>query len=103
MSNKAKRETRLTQNSKAKHTRNANKNKKIERKVIESLGALFLPFLGGTFPLIKPLNRQQRGRIETVQVRKEYEGFEKISKRSKRGLKLILASRCYHAVALLSG
>ena len=58
MLNKAKHKTRLTQNSKAKHTRNANKNKKIERKVIESLGALFLPHLGGTFPLIKPLNRR---------------------------------------------
>ena len=58
MSNKAKRETRLTQNSKAKHIRNANKNKKIERKVIESLGAFFLPHLGGTFPLIKPLNQR---------------------------------------------
>ena len=41
--------------------------------------------------------------IETVQVRKEHEGFEKISKRSKRGLKPILVLRCYHAVALLSG
>ena len=30
MLNKAKYKTRLTQNSKAKHTRNANKNKKIE-------------------------------------------------------------------------
>ena len=56
MLNKAKHKTRLTENSKAKHTRNANKNKKIERKVIESLGALFLPHFGGTFPLIKPLN-----------------------------------------------
>ena len=33
----------------------------------------------------------------------EHEGFEKISKRSKRGLKLILASRCYHVVSLSSG
>ena len=86
-----------------KHTRNANKNKRIERKVIESLGALFLPYPGRTLPLIKPLNRWQGGRIKTVQVRKEHEGFEKISKRSKRGLKLILVPRCYHAVALLSG
>ena len=46
MLNKAKHKTRLNQKSKAKHTRNANKNKKIERKVIESLGALFLPQLG---------------------------------------------------------
>ena len=58
MLNKAKHKTRLTQNSKAKHIRNANKNKKIERKVIELLGAFFLPHLRGTFPLIKPLNRR---------------------------------------------
>ena len=51
----------------------------------------------------KTLNRGSGGRIKTVQVRKEHEGFEKISKRSKRGLKLILASKYYHAVALLSG
>ena len=57
MLNKAKHKTRLIQNSKAKHTRNASKNMKIERKVIESLGALFLPHLRGTFPLIKTLNR----------------------------------------------
>ena len=49
MLSKAKHKTRLTQNSKAKHTRNANKNKKIERKVIESLGAIFLPHIEGTF------------------------------------------------------
>ena len=35
-----------------------NKNKKREKKVIESLRALFLSHLGRTFPLIKPLNRQ---------------------------------------------
>ena len=58
MLHKAKHKTRLTQNNKAKHTRNANKNKKIKRKVIESIGALFLPHLGGAFPLIKPLNRR---------------------------------------------
>ena len=56
MLNKAKHKTRLTQKSKAKHIRNANKSKKIVRKVIESLGALFLPYIGGTFSLIKPLN-----------------------------------------------
>ena len=58
MLHKAKHKTRLTQNNKAKHTRNANKNKKIERKVIESLRALFLPHPEKTFPLIKPLNRR---------------------------------------------
>ena len=61
MLSKAKHKTRLTQKKKekkeAKHIRNANKNKKIERKVIESLGALFLSHLGRTFPFIKPLNR----------------------------------------------
>ena len=58
MLNKEKHKIRLTQNSKAKYIRNANKNKKIERKVIESLKALFLPHLGETFPLIKPLNQR---------------------------------------------
>ena len=76
-------------------------NKKRERKMIESLGTLFLPHPGRTFPLIKPLNRRWKGK--TVQVRKEHEGFKKISKGSKRGLKLILVPRCYHVVALLSG
>ena len=58
MLNKTKHKTRYTKKkNKAKHTRNANKSKKIERKMIASLGALFLPHLGGTFPLIKPLNR----------------------------------------------
>ena len=79
------------------------KQEERKRKVTESLEAFFLPCLGRNFPLNEPLNRQWEGRIETVQVRKEYEGFEKISKRSKKGLKLILASRCYHAIALLSG
>ena len=55
--NKAKHKTRLTQ-KKAKHTRNATKNKKIERKVIESLGAIFLPHPGRILHLIKPLNRR---------------------------------------------
>ena len=59
MLNKTKHKTRLTQNLKAKHTSNANKNKKGEREImIESLGALFLPHLVRTFPLIKPLNRR---------------------------------------------
>ena len=37
--------TRLTQNNKAKHTSNANKNKKEREKVTESLGTLFFPHL----------------------------------------------------------
>ena len=43
--------TRLTQNNKAKHTSNAKtKTRKGEREeVIESLGALFLPYLRRTF------------------------------------------------------
>ena len=60
------------------------KQEERKRKVIESLGALFLPHLGRTFPLIKPLNQWKGGRIETVQVRKEHEGLEKITERSKR-------------------
>ena len=35
------------------------KQEERKRKVIESLGALFLPHLGRTFPLIKPLNREE--------------------------------------------
>ena len=97
--------TRLTQNLKAKHTSNAytKTRRERERKVIESLRAIFLPHPGRTFPLIKSFNRRWEGIIKIIQVWKEHEGFEKISKRSKRWLKLILASRCYHVVALLSG
>ena len=100
--NKAKHKTRLTQNKDKTHKLCKNKNSKRKKKVIESLGVLFLPHLERTFPLIKSLNQWWGGRIETVQVRKEHEGFEKISKRSKRGLKLILVPRCYHVVALLN-
>ena len=86
MLNKAMHKTRPTQNMKAKHTSNA-KRKKQEggerEKVIESLEALFLPHLGRTFPFSKPLIRRWGGRIKTVQVQKEHEGFEKIFKRSK--------------------
>ena len=32
------------------------KQEERKRKVIESFGAIFLPHLGRTFPLIKPLN-----------------------------------------------
>ena len=59
MLNKIKYKTRLTQNLKAKHTSNANKNKKGEREImIESLGALFISHLGRTFPSIKPMNQR---------------------------------------------
>ena len=87
MLNKAKHKTRLTQNKSKTHK--LCKNKKQEerkRKVIESLETLFLSHPGRTFHLIKTLNRRWGGRIKTVQVRKEHEGFEKISKGSKRGL-----------------
>ena len=87
---------------KTKHSSYAKQKQEEREEVIESLGALFLPHLRRTFPLSKPLNLWWGERIETVQVRREHEGFEKISKRNKRGLKLILASKCYHVVALLS-
>ena len=105
MLNKAMHKTKLTQNTKAKHKSNAKtKTRRGEReKVTESLGAFFLPHLERTFPFSKPLIWQWRGRIETVQVRKENEGFENISKKIKRGWKLILVSQQYHVVALLSG
>ena len=93
--NKAMHKTRLTQNTKVKHTSNAKtKTRRVEReKVTESLGAPFLPHLGRTFSFSKPLIWQWGGRIKTVQVRKEHEGFGKISKGSKGGWKLILVSR----------
>ena len=61
----------------------------------KSLGAFFLPRLRRIFPLSEALIwwRGGGGRIETVQVRKEHDGFKKISKRSKRGWKLILVSK----------
>ena len=57
MLNKAMHKTRLTQNTKAKHTSNAKtKTRKGEsEKVTESLGAFFLSHLGKTFPFSKPL------------------------------------------------
>ena len=70
MLNKAMHKTRLTQNSKAKHTSNSKiKTRSGEKeKVTEALRALFLPHLGRTFPFSKPLIWQRRGRIETIQV-----------------------------------
>ena len=56
--NKAIHKTRLTQNTKAKHTCNAIKNREGERQVTKSLRAFFLPHLGRTFPLCEPLNRR---------------------------------------------
>ena len=56
MLNKAKRKTRLTQNKSKTHKLCNNKNTKREKKVIELIGAFFLPHPGRTFPLIKPLN-----------------------------------------------
>ena len=104
--NKTMHKTRLTQNKtkKTKHTINAKQKQEKEReKVIESLGALFFPHLGRNFPFSEPLIWRWKGRVKTVQVRKEHEGFEKISKRSKRGWKLTLVSQRDHAIALLSG
>ena len=71
--------------------------------MIESLGTLFLPHLGGAFPLSEPLNQWWGERVETIQIRKEHKGFEKISKRSKGGWQLILISRRDHVIAHLSG
>ena len=57
MLNKAMHKTRLTQNTKAKHTSNAKtKTRRGEReKVTKSLGAFFLPHLGRTFLFSEPL------------------------------------------------
>ena len=76
--------TKLTQNNKAKYTSNAKQKYEGEReKAMESPGALFLPHLGRVFPLSESLNRRWGGKIEIVQVQKEHEGFEKISKGQK--------------------
>ena len=58
MLNKAKHKIRLTQNKSKTHKLCKNKNTKSEKKVIESLGAIFLPHHGKTFSLIKLLNRR---------------------------------------------
>jgi len=78
MLNKAKYKTKLTQNKKEKHTSNAySKTRKEEiEKVTKSLRAFFLPYLGRTFPFDESLIRRWGGRIETIQVWKEHEGFE---------------------------
>ena len=57
MLNKAMHKTRITQNTKAKHTSNAiTKTRRGEReKGTKSLCAFFLPHLGRTFPFRKPL------------------------------------------------
>ena len=57
MLSKANHKTRLTQNKSKTHKLCKNKNTKRKKKVIESLGAIFLSHLGRTFPLIKPLNQ----------------------------------------------
>ena len=103
MSNKTKHKTRMTKKKKQNTQVMQQTKTRRWKKVIRLLRVLFLPHLGRTFPLIKPLNRWRGGKIKTVQVRKEHEGLEKITKRSERKLKLILASRRYHAIALLSG
>ena len=59
MLNIAKHKTILTLNMKAKHISNAKtKTRREIEKVIESLGAIFLPHLGRVFPLSEPLNRR---------------------------------------------
>ena len=59
MLNKAMHKTKLTQNTKAKHTSNAKTKIKTRRgereKVTKSLGAFFLPHLGRTFLFSKLL------------------------------------------------
>ena len=96
--------TILVQNNKAKHTSNTNKNKKgREKKWQNHLEHFFFHTLEEPFSFSEPLSRWWGGRVKIVQVWKEHEGFEKISKESKRGWKLTLVSQRDHAVALLSG
>ena len=58
MLSKAKHKTKLTQNKSETHKLCKNTNMKREKKMIESLGALFLPHLGRTFPLREALNQR---------------------------------------------
>ena len=75
--------TRLTQNMKAKHTSNANtETRKGEReKVIESLGALFLPHLGRTFPFSKPCSDNEGEELKPF----KFERNMRALRRSPRG------------------
>ena len=57
MLGKAKHKTRLTQNKK-QNTQVMQKQKQEEREESDRIEALFLPQLGRTFPLSKPLNQQ---------------------------------------------
>ena len=98
--------TRLIQNMKAKHTSNVQKQKhegKRENKQQNHLEPLSFHALEEPFRLTNNWSGGEGRRIETIQVRKEHESFEKISKRSKKWWKLILVSRWDHIVALLSG
>ena len=75
--------TRLTQNKSKTHKLCKNKNTKREKKVIESLGVLFLPHLRRTFPLIKPLNRRWGKELKLF----KFERNMRALRRSPRGAK----------------
>ena len=88
MLNKTMHKTRLNQNTKEKHISNANKKTRRGERERKSDRITWSPFpstLGRTFPFSEPLIWRWGERVKTIQVRKEHEGFEKISKRSKRG------------------
>ena len=97
---KAMHKTRLTQNNKSKHTSNTNKNKKgRERKwqnhlELFSFHTLEEPFLWTS---------GEGEELKLFKFERNIRALTKSSKRSKRGWKLILVSRCYHTIALLSG
>ena len=94
--------TTLTQNSKAKHTSNVKQKHKGERenKWQNHLEPFFFHTLEDPFCLANPWSGGEGEELKLF--KNEHEGFEKISKRSKKGWKLILVSQCDHDVALLS-
>ena len=77
--------------------------KRTEKKWQNDLEPFSFHALEEPFLWVNPWIGGEGGRIETIQVQKEHEGFEKISKGSKKGWKLILVFWCDNVVALLSG
>ena len=95
--NKVMHKTRLTQNNKAKHTSNANKNKKRrEKKWQNHLESFSFHTLEEPFSLANPWSSGEGEELKPFK-------FERnMRKRSKRGWKLILISRRDHAIVLCS-
>ena len=63
------------------HTQNKKRERERERRVIKSLGALFLPHPGRTFPLIKPLTGDEGEELKSF----KFERNMRALRRSPRG------------------